>query len=281
MSKPYDATTKGMIERGPADWLALVDVTGFRVDLVDADVSTFSGASDKVLRIRSDPDWLMDVNVQAGPDATAPRRAFVYNALLDHRHELPVRSVIVLLSPKANLAAINGRYRRAVPGKPEHIDFFYDVVRVWELSIERLLAGGFGTLPLAPISAVKEADLPGVIVQMRERLTAPDAPPDAADLWTATEVLMGLRYSPDVIHQLFKGVHGMEESVIYQEIVEKGRVAGALAEARSTLLLLGEDRFGAPPADVRNAIETMPDLGRLRQLLRRVLHVDSWQKLLT
>ncbi|HZT80116.1 MAG TPA: hypothetical protein VFA26_07840 [Gemmataceae bacterium] len=37
--------------------------------------------------------------------------------------------------------------------------FRYGVVRVWQLPPEQLLTGGLGTLPLAPIGAVREADM--------------------------------------------------------------------------------------------------------------------------
>ena len=78
MSKPFDATLKGMLERGPADWPALLRITGCQAQVIDADVSTFTGASDKVLKVSDDPDWLMDINFQRGPDASVPRRAHVY-----------------------------------------------------------------------------------------------------------------------------------------------------------------------------------------------------------
>jgi hypothetical protein len=45
----------------------------------------------------------MYLDFQAGPDATVPRRTHGYNALLEDRHELMVRSVVVLPRPEANL----------------------------------------------------------------------------------------------------------------------------------------------------------------------------------
>src|SRR5260370_7211014 len=49
------------------------------------------------------PDWILDINFQRGPDASLPRRMHVYNALLEHRHDLLVCSVAVLLTPEAHL----------------------------------------------------------------------------------------------------------------------------------------------------------------------------------
>jgi predicted transposase YdaD len=37
---------------------------------------------------------------------------------------------------------------------------------------------------------------------------------------------LGLRYRPDAIRELMKGVSGLEESTIYQEILGKGEEIG-------------------------------------------------------
>ena len=106
--------------------------------------------------------------------------------------------------------------------------------------MELLLTGGAGTLPLAPIGAVTEADLPGVIERLKEKLAAPKFRRTAGRFWTAVDVLMGLRYDRVLVEQLLQGVHGMKESVTYQAIVEEGVVKGRLERARRTLLRLGE-----------------------------------------
>jgi predicted transposase YdaD len=277
MSKRFDATLKGLLERGPADWPALVGYPGAAVEVVDADVSTFTGASDKVLRVRDRPtDWLLDINFQGGPDASLPQRLHVYNVLLEYRHELPVRSVAVLLAPKANLAAINGYYARQFPGEPPHLEFRYRVIRVWELPVAPLLSGGLGTLPLAPISAVTEQELPGVIAQMKARLSGAGAPPAAKDLWTATYILMGLRYEQTLINHLLQGVVEMEESVTYQAILEQGELRGTY----KTLLLQGTDRFGEPSAEERAALERIKNRDELNRLSLRISKVNSWKELL-
>ena len=51
MSKPYDSVFKDLLERDPAGWvrLALGSVAG-EPTLVDSDISTVSGAADKIGR---------------------------------------------------------------------------------------------------------------------------------------------------------------------------------------------------------------------------------------
>jgi len=68
----------------------------------------------------------------------------------------------------------------------------------------------------------------------------------------------------------------MEESVTYQAIVRKGR----LAEARRFLLLIGEEQLGPPSEAARAAVNALEDVDRVEQLGKRLPHVDSWEKLL-
>jgi hypothetical protein len=147
------------------------------------------------------------------------------------------------------------------------------------LPAERLLTGGLGTLPLAPISRVAEADLPGVVARMKQRLRGrPKA--QAADLWTATHVLMGLRYEEALVDQLLQGVIAMEESVTYQAIIAKGENKGRLQEARKWLVLMGRGRLGEPDVAVTAAIEAISSPERLEELGTHLHEAASWHELL-
>lgn len=280
MPKPFDATLKDLLERSPEDWPVLAGLPPAPVTVIDADISTVSGASDKVLRVQGSPDWLLDVNFQSGPDASVPRRAHLYNVLLEDRHSLMVRSLVVLLVPRANLSNLTGTYERRFPGQEPHLRFTYQVLRVWQLPPEPLLNGGLGILPLAPISSVTEAELPDVVARVQQRLATVSEPSLVRDLWTATFVLMGLRYEEAVIDRVLQGVIAMEESVTYQAIIRKGVAQGARENAREILFLLGEKQFGPPNPAVVEAINSITDLQRLRQLSLRVLEAKSWQELL-
>jgi hypothetical protein len=146
---------------------------------------------------------------------------------------------------------------------------------VWQLPVDQVLAGGLGTLALAPICAVGPGEVRGVIARMKERLSGPQAPRRAADVWAATYVLLGLRYTDELANALFAEVLGMEESATYQAIVRRGRAE----EARHLLLLQGEAKFGPPPAAPRAALEGLTDLARLEELGVRILSAGSWEEL--
>src|SRR5262249_51240457 len=299
MSKPFDATLKHLLELSPLSWADLAGFPAASVEVIDADVSTVTGASDKTLRARSDIEWLLDINFQRGPDASVPRRTHLYSTLLEYRHQLPVRSVVVLLTPKAQLSVISGTHQRGFPGEEPYDTFRYWVLKVWELPPERLLSGGLGTLPLAPIGAVTEEQLPSIIQQMKARL-ASSGTSEAKDLWAATYVLLGLRYEREFVDRLLQGVVEMEESTTYQGIIEKGiaqgiekgiqkgiekgiaqgKEEGKREEARRMVLLLGEEHLGPASSEVTATIQGINDLERLHQLALRVGQVGSWEELL-
>lgn len=292
MPKPFDATLKAMLEASPDDWPVLAGYPRAETRVIDADVSTFTAAADKVLRVRGSPDWIMHVEFQAGPDAFLPRRTHLYNTILEYRHDLMVRSVIVLLRPEARLANLTGTYERQFAGEAAHVTFRYRVISVWELPLGPLLAGGPGTLPLAPISAVSEAELPGILDQMKDRMRATQLPVDSDELWTATYILMGLRYPEDLMRQLLRKVMGMKESVTYQAIVAEGvakglaqgltqgREQGAVEGLQKTVRRLGQELFGPPDESTKAALKAIDDLEELERLSLRLLKVDSWQALL-
>ena len=142
--------------------------------------------------------------------------------------------------------------------------------------VEEVLAGGLGTLPLAPLCGeVTEATLPTVIRRMEERLQEAD-PADAAKLWTATYVLLGLRFPRPLALKLLQGVQSMKESVTYQAIIEEGEIK----RSKKMLLLQGNRRFGPADASTQAAIEAIDDLDRLEELGLRLLEVGNWKELL-
>jgi predicted transposase YdaD len=170
------------------------------------------------------------------------------------------------------------------------MEFSYEIIRLWQRPVRRFLAGGLGTLPLAPLcrlpAAVSvEAGLAPVIHRVLERLEREAASDDRAKLLAATYVLAGLRMTPDVADRLFQGVRTMKESSTYQAILAEGRaegrVEGRIEAMQKTLLRLGRQRFRSQPSeDIQAAIQAITDEGRLERMTERLLTVSSWQELL-
>jgi hypothetical protein len=282
MSMPFDATLKDLVQRFPQDYGTALGLTGpAPLTVLNVDLSTITAATDIVLGMGDPLGAIVDLNFQAARSDDLDARVLLYSALLYHRYRVPVHSVVVLLRPAANDPSLDTGVHYAVWPERGRVDMGFEVERLWTRPVEQVLAGGLGTLPLAPLcrmpadTALEQA-LPGVIRQIDERLTREARPEDAATLWTAAFVLSGMRLSRRALLPLFQGVRAMNESDTYQYIVEEG----LLKEARKFVLRHGERRLGAAPESVRSALEAIPDLERLERMSDRALEASSWQEIL-
>ena len=301
MSKPYDATAKDLIETDPHGWVAFLGGAARpgAVGLIDADLSTVSTDTDKVIRVDEPYRWLLHLDIQTGSDSSLERRLLRYNALLHARHGVPVASAVVMLRKSGNMAWMTGRMPVAPPVGPAW-EFRYQVVRVWERPAAEFLAGPLGLLPLAPLAGATAAELPSVVAGMRDRIAAETDRPLAAKLWAATYVLMGLKYNEAVIDTVLAGVMQMEESVTYQAIlrrgmqdgmqqgiqqgmqqgIQQGIQQGSNQEAVRVLLRQGRKKFGPPTAAHEAALAAVTDLARLESLSEQLLDANTWDELL-
>lgn len=290
MTKPYDATTKDLIESDPAGWVEFFGRTVPRaaVELVDADLSTVTTDADKVIRVAEAEPWILHLEIQTDTDPQMARRLLRYNAMLQLRHEVPVVTAVVLLNPSRRMPELTGAFEVRPPvGSPW--EFRYEVVRVWERPADEFLNGPLGLLPLAPLSAARRAELPRVVAGMRDRIGAVADRPYAARLWAASFVLAGLRYDEAVAEAVFAGVMQMEESSTYQLLIRRGMERGVeqgieTGRSREALLFLmrqGKKKFGKEPTQKqRAALVAITDVERLEALGEKLLDVSTWGELL-
>src|SRR6516164_8002700 len=133
MPKPYDASIKDMLTRRPGDWVPVVsDRVPDRIEVVDADVSQVSAATDKLIRVFDPDPWLLQLEFQSSYLADLDARTHWYNAIIGYAHDLPVVSLIVLLHRRADSPRWTGRYERRGPRGDRYLAFQYRVLRAWE-----------------------------------------------------------------------------------------------------------------------------------------------------
>ena len=288
-AKPYDATTKYLLESDPAGWLEYVGLgRPPSATIIDADLATVTSEADKVIRAEGPAPWLGHLELQSSRDLSLPDRLLQYNVLLRARHRLPVQSAVILLRPEADHPDLTGVNQHHHISGECYLEFRYHVVRVWEMPVDEVLSGPLATLPLAPVANVGIGDLLQVIRQIEARFRAELTPADAAILWTATYILMGLRFPSEVSRQLLQGVRAMKESTTYQAILEEGREVGReegreegrAEEAQTLILRLGRKRFGLATPETETALGSITDRSRLERMVDRILEVESWNDLL-
>ena len=265
-----------------------------RVRVIDSNLSTVVAEADKVLWVDQPSPWIEHVELQAGRDLRLAVRAHLYSTLLSYQHQVPVRTSLVLLRPAADGPELSGLLEKRLPEGDVYDRFQYNIVRVWERPVDEILAAGLPVLPLAPVSNVAKEELTPVLVAISERLIRETTHDQAAILWAATKVMMGLEYPKDEVDQITRGVsamilgiRGIEESSVYQDIFAKGEARGEArgeakgraAEARDAVLRLGRKRLGQPNEIVPKKIAAIDDVDQLNSLLDRILDVSSWDEL--
>ena len=152
-----------------------------------------------------------------------PLRLQRYNVVLEYKHEVPVQSLLILLRKEADSPSLTGEFRRHLPNGDCYDTFHYRTLRVWEIETDRLLQGDLATLPLAPLSAVSQRDVPSVIERTRAILKHEATDEARRNLTAATYLLMGLRFKPEFIDKLFSREEVMRESTTYQAVMAAER----------------------------------------------------------
>lgn len=215
-----------------------------------------------------------------------PERVLLYNAALRHRYGVPVRSVVLLLSPNANHRKLSGVL---ATGEGDHrLEFHYEVVRVWQESAETYLKVPIGLLPLGAISKL-DPEMPtiaaasAVLRRIEERLHQ-ELPHDLASLlMQATGILAGIKFDYDELSKIARGANVMIESSIFTMYEKPGEVKAL----RRVLVNRGSRRLGQPDEATLARLDERINSLRLSEqpiFLDRILNnvdlIATWDDLL-
>jgi hypothetical protein len=115
--KRFDVSVKDLVEDYKTAWPELIDAgPNCGVDVIDADISTVTGAADKALLVHGNTyDWILNLEVQAGHRLNLPDRLHLKSTLFGYRHGLPVRSAVVLLRRAAEATNLTGLREDRLP----------------------------------------------------------------------------------------------------------------------------------------------------------------------
>jgi predicted transposase YdaD len=279
MPQPFDATLKDLVQAHPADWVALLggSVTG-PIEVLTPDLSTVSAFADVVPRV---PGGVLHLDFQSGPDPDVANRMLLYNVLAHRHFEEPVLTALVLLRPKADRSNLTGALRYELwPGRGGS-EFRFQVVRLWEVPVETLLAGGLGVAPLAllgkfPEGVAPEEGLPSVIERLAQRIETEAPAEEQGTLLAAALILTGLRVEKGQLQQLFKGVFAMRESSAFELMMDQGQIK----EAQKIIRRLASKRLGSPDETVEFTLKAIEDIERLERIIDRYNDAVDWQDLL-
>lgn len=135
-----------------------------------------------------------------------------YWVRLYRRYGRNIEQVVIFLKPSTRPEVFRDTFQQ------QNTRHCYRVIRLWEIEPEP-----FFELPsLLPLAVLAKTNEPEQLLrQVSQRLDNIEDKEEQLNLQAATQILAGLKFSDDIINQLFRE-EIMQESVVYQKILNRG-----------------------------------------------------------
>ncbi len=247
-----DNLCKRLAEEYPAQFARWLFGAGGKVKVEKTEMSREPIRADSVIFSHADSETLhAEFQTTMKSDVPVPLRLLDY--YVGFKRQNPnrrVRQALVMLKQAGE--EIPDRY------EDERTVHIYDVLKLWEQDPAELLKHE-GLLPLATLCRAESVEkLLGEVAAQINRIKSRERRRETLN-WS--RVLAGLRYDKSLIIKILKESDMLEESVIYQDIFQKGEQRGEQRgeekEARKVAIRLLERRFGKLALKVRRQIERL------------------------
>ena len=245
----FDNVCKLLAEKYPADfvrWLTTDDQG--EIEVLKTELSIEPIRADSVIFIRTSSRILhIEFQTLTRSKPVIPFRMLDYSVRLKRQYQCPIEQVVVFLQETDDEIAWLQEY------VDETTTHRYRVLRMWEQDAS-LFLGNLALLPLAPLC---QTDSPrDLLAQVAIEVAKIENGQDRQNTAGYTEILAGLRFEKGLIRQLLSE-DIMQESVIYQDILQKGELKGEQKEALKYTLRLLNRRFGAIDASTIDRIKVL------------------------
>ena len=210
----FDNICKVLAEKYPRDfarWLLTEEPQNIKVlktelslEPIRADFVTFLQTENRILHIE-----FQTVTTSQTP---INFRMLDYSVRLLRQYKVPVTQVVIFLQETNNEIAFTEQYVN------ETTTHRYRTVRMWEQD-SALFLDNLALLPLAPLTRTNSPQ--SLLSQVAENVVKIADRETKQAIAAYTEILAGLRFDKNLISQ-FLSEDIMQESVIYQDILQKG-----------------------------------------------------------
>jgi predicted transposase YdaD len=269
----FDNVCKLLAEKYPFDfakWLLpqapktiKVLKTELSIEPIRADFVTFLQTENRILHIE------FQTNPQSKPPI--PFRELDYSVRLIRTYQVPVTQVVIFLQETNDPIVFTEEYVN------ETTRHRYRVIRMWEQE-PALFLNNLALLPLAPLTQTNSPQ--GLLSQIANNVAKIADRETKQDIAAYTEILAGLRFEKDFIRQLLSE-DIMQESVIYQDILQKGEGKGEQKEAVKFCLMLLNQRFGQLDSEILErvkvlSVEHLENLGAALFNISEIADLVTW-----
>lgn len=271
----YDNVCKYLAETYPeafVSWLLSVEPTELQVlktelslEPIRADFVTFLQVDGQILHL--------EFQTSPESDPPLPFRMLDYSVRLKRQYQCDVEQVVLFLKPSNSPIVYTEEY------SDRTTTHHYRVLRLWEQKPEAFLENP----ALLPFATLTQTDSPATLLQQVASEIDKIEPGDRRrDIAGCVEVIAGLTLDKDLIRQLLRE-EIMQESVIYQDILQKGQrqglQEGRQEEASSLVIRQLNRRLGALDPQVLSQISSL-SIDQLETLAEDLLDFVSLEDLI-
>ncbi|BAY64085.1 hypothetical protein NIES22_41760 [Calothrix brevissima NIES-22] len=262
----YDNTCKYLAETYPADfarWLLASETSDIQVLKTELTLEPIRADSVTFLQIANQ---ILHLEFQTSPKSTPPLdfRMLDYYTRLKRQYGCEIQQVLIFLQATSSEIAYQTQY---VDTNTIHK---YRVIRLWEEDPTPLLANP-ALLPLATLAQSNSP--PDLLQQVATAVDMIEETDERQNISACVQVLAGLRFDKSLITQLFRE-DIMQESVIYQDILQKGEQKGLQKGEVAVILRQLTRRLGAIEPQTEQQIQALA-IAQLEDLAEALLDFTS------
>jgi predicted transposase YdaD len=262
----FDNVCKVLAEKYPADFVRwLIGEESTNITVLKTELSLEPIRADSVIFIQTNNQILhIEFQTLTKSKPPIPFRMLDYFVRLKRLYKCPVIQVVIFLQETDDEIAFTEEYRE------EFTIHRYRAIRMWEQDSSLFLSNS-ALLPLAPLC---RTDSPRELLSQVATVVATIVDRETRQNTAAyTEILAGLRFEKDLIRQLLSE-DIMQESVIYQDILQKGQEQGKQQEACSLCISLLSERFGEIDESISQKVQAL-QTDKLEALCRALLRMSG------
>ncbi|MBG1243912.1 DUF4351 domain-containing protein [Nostoc sp. NZL] len=232
----YDNLCKILAEKYPRDFTRwLLNQEPRTIEILKTELSIEPIRADSVTFLQTEKRILhLEFQTTIKSQKPISLRMLDYYVRLTRKYQVPVTQVVIFLQETSDEIAFTEEYVSEVTTHR------YRVIRMWEQD-SALFLSNLALLPLAPLTRTDSAR--ALLSQVAEEIAKIPDIETRQNTAAYTEILAGLKFEKDFIHQLLRE-DIMQESVIYQDILHQGEQRGEQKEAFRFLNRQLNRRFG-------------------------------------
>jgi predicted transposase/invertase (TIGR01784 family) len=262
----YDNICKYLAEEYPSEFFHwLLGEEPRDIQVLKTELSSEPIQADALSLLQS-TNQILHLEFQTLPQSEPPLpfRMLDYWVRLQRKYRCPIEQVVIFLKSTTSQMVFNNEFRDI------NTWHRYRVIRLWEQDPLPLLANR----ALLPLATLARSNSPNrLLEQVVAEVDKIEEKPLRGNLAACVDVLAGLRFDKNLVCRLLRE-EVMEESVTYQDIIQKGRQRGKQEGALLIVIRQLTLRLGLLDPVLQQQIEGL-SITRLEELSEALLNFET------